>query len=341
MHKFTRRLLTEWRRLGLPFENETFIAAVSGGADSCALALALYDLTRRRKLRNNFIIAHFNHKLRGQESEGDEQFVKDLAEKLEIEFFSGNPNSEFRITETNLEQAARNARYAFLQKSGEKCGAFAVLTAHTLNDQAETFLLNLIRGSGLEGLGAMKPKRSFESKVQNSKSKVFLIRPLLTWARREETEDFCRENKIEFRTDAMNEDSSFSRVRVRKELLPLLCEFNPKIVESLAQTAFLLNEDFAELESSAAERAKDFGLDKAEVPLKELKKLSVSMRRQVLRNWLRTRRSDLRRLESKHFEAIENLIFSRKSGKTIELPGGETVEKSGGKLFFQKLKVEK
>lgn len=345
MHKFTRRLLTEWRKLALPFEDETLIAAVSGGADSCALALALHDLAERKKLRNKFVIAHFNHKLRGAESEADEKFVKNFAEKLNFEFIAGNPDSKSGISEANLEQFARNARYDFLREKAVKFDAFAVLTAHTLNDQAETFLLNLIRGSGLEGLGAMKLKRNLEIKGlgSNAESEIVLVRPMLAWAKREETENFCLENKIDFRRDAMNEDLSFRRVRVRKELLPLLRRFNPKIVETLAQTAFIIKEDFAELENCAAARIKelDLAIENAELPLKNLKTLSSSMRRQILRRWLRQQRENLRRLELKHIEALENLIFSRKSGKIIELPGGETIEKSGGKLIFQKTKVEK
>jgi tRNA(Ile)-lysidine synthase len=331
MHKFTRNLLTEWRKLKLPFENENIIVAVSGGADSVSLLLALCELREAKKLKLNFIAAHFNHNLRGAESERDAEFVEDLAKKLEIEFFGGIQNPQFKIQsrKDNLEQAARIARYGFLLNTAERFKAYGVLTAHTINDQAETFLLNLIRGSGAAGLGAMKTIRKL-----NENSEILLIRPLLSWAKRIETENFAREKNIEFRTDSMNEDEKFSRVRVRKTLLPLLAKFNPKIVETLAKTAALLQND-------AERQAADSGQQTGNLILKDLKVLSKTALYKTLRRWLEYNRDNLRRVDLKHIEAIERLIFSRKSGRKVELPGGETVIKKEGKLFFEDIKVEK
>ncbi len=359
MHKFVRSLLTEWRGIGLPFAGETFVAAVSGGADSVSLALALADLKTRRKLDSRFVIAHFNHDLRGSESDEDERFVKEFAARYDFELAF---HKEKISNDGNLEQNARRARYDFLLETARNLRAYGVLTAHTQNDQAETFLLNLIRGSGLEGLGAMKTVRNLEnqlqitnyelpeteaarqSEIQNQKSEIKLIRPLLRWATRKQTENFCLENKIEFRFDAMNDDLAFKRVRVRKVLLPLLEDFNPKIVETLAKTANLLQQDFAGLENSADSVRKSFAAkqsDKQSLEIKELKNLFPSMRRQILREWLRGARGDLRFLDANHLEAIEKLISSRKSGKTVQLPNGETIVKNQGKLLFEKAKVVK
>jgi tRNA(Ile)-lysidine synthase len=330
MHKFTRNFLTEWRKLKLPFENETFIIAVSGGADSVSLLLVLCELRKLKKLKLNFIAAHFNHDLRGAESEADAEFVRVLAEKLEIEFILGaikHPKLKLQNQKNNLEQAARLARYDFLFQTAEHYGAFGVLTAHTLNDQAETFLLNLIRGSGVAGLSAMTPVRPL-----NKNTEIRLIRPLLNWAKREDTENFALETG--FRADSMNEDEKFSRVRIRKTLLPLLAEFNPKIVETLAQTAQLLRET-----------AVDSLVGDEQLPenpaIKELKTLSKSTLYSVLRGWLETRRGDLRQIDLKHIAAIERLILSPKSGRIVELPGGESIVKRSGRLFFEKTKVEK
>jgi len=338
MQNFLRNLLTEWRKLNLPFADETFIVAVSGGADSVSLLLALFELRKLKKLNLRFVVGHFNHNLRGEESGKDEQFVKNLAGEFGFELALGN--SEIS-REGNLEQSARIARYKFLTETAQNLHAFGVLTAHTQNDQAETLLMNLIRGSGLEGLGGMKPLRSLKSQVPSPKSQILLLRPLLSWARRVDTEDFCHLNNVEYRYDTMNEDLTFKRVRIRKVLLPLLEDFNPKIVETLAQTASLLRDDFEELQASADEELKQTS-DEAEnserqpdLSLKEIKDIFPSMRRRILRDWLKNCRGDLRRLEAKHFEAIENLIFSRKSGKTIELPNGETVVKENGKLHFR------
>lgn len=348
MHDFTRQFITEWRKLELPFDNATIIIAISGGADSVSLALALSELKVRQKLNLRFVLAHFNHKLRGEESDRDENFVKSLAGKLNFELVIGQ--GEISKNE-NLEQSARKARYEFLTEAARNLKAFAVLTAHTLNDQAETFLINLVRGSGLEGLGAMKIVRSLEpevrslkseekSEIQNLKSKILLIRPLLNWAKRSDTENFCRLNETEFRYDSMNEDPAFKRVRVRKVLLPMLQDFNPKIIENLSQTAFLLQKDFETLENCRAENV-EIKLFETEISLKSLRELSESERNNSIRNWLKNLRGDLRNLDAKHFEAIERLIFSRKSGKIVELPNGETITKRAGNLYFEKRKVEK
>ena len=358
MHNFTRNLLTEWRKLKLPFDGETFVVAVSGGADSVSLLLALEELRKREKLKLRFVVAHFNHDLRGEESDADERFVKKLASDFEFELAL----KKQKITEKeNLEQSARMARYEFLAETAENLRAAGILTAHTLNDQAETFLLNLIRGSGLEGLGAMKAVRSLEFKVQSSKFKVqssdsdeqsairnlqsaiVLIRPLLSWAKRKDTENFCHQREIEFRYDTMNEDLAFRRVRIRKVLLPLLEDFNPKIIEILAQTAFLLQKDLAALKEASAGKNSTRensggGADEKSLKLKNIRETFPSMRRQILREWLKACRGDLRSLDKKHFAAIENLISSRKSGKTVELPNGETVLKEKGNLIFVKNK---
>lgn len=337
MNNFARNFLTEWRRLSLPFEGETFVAAVSGGADSAALLLALGELRRKKKLKNRFIIAHFNHNLRGKESEKDAEFVSNLAHEFDFEFVC--KNADKKSQKGNLEQNARNARYDFLRETAANYQAYGVLTAHTLNDQAETFLLNLIRGSGLEGLGGMKAVRSLKpgvSSLESEKSAIFLVRPLLDWAKRDDTENFCRLKNINFRCDSMNDDQTFSRVRIRKTLLPMLAGFNPRIVETLAKTGAMLAEDFAELQKIAEEKTfqiEDRGVIN-ELQLKEIKDLLPSSRLRILRQWLKTNRGDLRRLEAKHFEAIEKLIFSRKSGKTIELPKMELIIKKNGKLIF-------
>jgi tRNA(Ile)-lysidine synthase len=346
MHKFVRKLLTAWRKLGLPFEGAGFIAAVSGGADSVGLLLALHDLRIRKKLKNRFVVAHFDHRLRGVESERDAQFVRELAEKLQFEFVCGKGEISKK---GNLEQNARIARYGFLRETAEALGAYGILTAHTINDQAETFLLNLLRGSGALGLSGMKavsaggqvPGSGFQvssfreekhSRLSTLDSRLILVRPLLNWAKREDTKDFCRDCEIEFRNDAMNDDLRFSRVRVRKELIPKLQEFNPKIVETLARTADLLREEYIEGEETKSQRPN--ANDKYLV-LKQLKMLSKSMLYKVLREWLKQKRGNLRGLELKHIEAIERLIVSRKSGKIVELPQGETVIKENGKLLFE------
>lgn len=340
MHKFLRNLITVWRKLEIPLVGENVVIAVSGGADSVSLALAVSRLREMKKLRNEFIVAHFNHELREKESDEDENFTGKLAEDLKFEFISGRPAGKISDRKGNLEQLARRARYDFLYETARRKNARFVLTAHTLNDQAETFLLNLLRGSGIEGLSAMKTKRNLESEdepkseIRNPESRIELVRPLLTWAKRTDTENFCLENGINFRRDSMNEDKKFSRVRIRKEIIPLLESFNPKIIERLAATSEILGLQTDFISQNQAESSE-------KLSIRELKEQNKPNRLKYLREWLRFRRGDLRKLTSKHFEAIDDLLMSRKSGRVIELPDHGKIIKKNGKLSFEKNRVEK
>ncbi len=141
MHEFSRKLLAEWRKLQLPFDDKTTVVAVSGGADSTSLLLALHDLKNRKKLNLRFIIAHYNHNLRGTDSEHDAQFVKDLAENYDFELVSRVGKISLQ---GNFEQNARIERYQFLRETAENLYASFVLTAHTINDQAESANFNCL-----------------------------------------------------------------------------------------------------------------------------------------------------------------------------------------------------
>jgi len=349
MHKFVVNLITEWRKLGLPYAGETIVVAASGGADSTALVLALSDLTERKKLDLRIIVAHFNHKLRGKESDDDERFVRSLAKTCGFTFT--NAKGEFK-GKANLEERARNARYKFLSEVARKRKARFVLTGHTQNDQAETFLLNLIRGGGPDGLSGMKVVRelrgwgveetgdrrletgeegtAFAPFLPCSFTPPLLARPLLSWAKRADTEKYCVSLNVEYRTDSMNDDRSFQRVRIRKDIIPLLAELNPNIVETLVRTAELLR--FGNAEKNAA--AND------EISIADAKKLEKSEFYGLLRIWLAEKRGNTRGLQLKHIEAIARLVHSPKSGRVAELPGGDSVVKSGGRLAFRNNKLE-
>ncbi|HMQ03576.1 MAG TPA: tRNA lysidine(34) synthetase TilS [Pyrinomonadaceae bacterium] len=364
MHKFVIGLVTEWRKLKLPFSGETVIVALSGGADSLALLLAIDELRRNKKFDLRIVAAHFNHKLRGRESDADEAFVKGITADRQIELAVGQALFEKK---GNLEENSRVARYEFLHSTARNVKAGLVITAHTMNDQAETFLLNLIRGSGIVGLSAMPVvrdlKASAESEAKSTGTKeahfgedhvidetdpslpfgaaVRLVRPLLRWARREDTENFCRVSGVDFRYDTMNEDLSFKRVRIRKLLIPMLKDFNPKIIETLARTAGLMEQNArsadARIGQSDAEVARSVDV---ELSIKDLKRLEPGILRRTVRSWLKARKGSLRSIGLKHVQAIEHLISSEKSGRIVELPGGTVVRRSGGLLRYENIKVD-
>ena len=335
---FARSLRREWRRLSLPDSNATIVVAVSGGADSATLLFALDELINADKLKITILVAHLNHKLRGARSDDDARWVRRIAKKLghDVIVASADVKTMAAKSRDNLEQAARRARYDFLQKVASRKKAIAIVTGHTMDDQAETVLMNLLRGSGTTGLSGIEPIRQL-----NPRARILLARPLLTWATRTETEGYCRQHSIEFRMDEMNNDEAFTRVRVRQQVVPLLKSFNPKFVAGIARTAELLRDDAAALDSAAMkliESSRDRPLDGQNSSLRAdvLETAEPALRRRALRRWIALHRGDLRRLELIHIAAIEKLIFNRKSGRIVELPGGARVLRKGGRLHYRK-----
>jgi tRNA(Ile)-lysidine synthase len=338
INPFSRLLLVEWRKLKLPVSGETIVVAVSGGADSTALLLALNELKSASKLFVNVCVAHLDHKLR-KTSAQDARWVADLAEKLGYESVIGRSKvAEIaRANNDNLEQAARQARYAFLERTAKRKSAKYVLSGHTMDDQAETVLLRLMRGSAGAGLGGMEAMRPL-----GTNGATQLVRPLL-WARRIDTENYCRIRKTAFLTDEMNSDVRLARVRVREQLLPLMQSFNNRIVEALSRTASQLREDRAVLANDsddllgrAALGDEDEG-DKAGAPALDVKILASeppALRRRALRQWLGNARGSMRRLEMVHLLAVEKLLEGTAGGRTVELPGGGRVTRKRNRLEF-------
>ena len=340
---FAEALLKEWERLALPVMDERVVVAVSGGADSVALLLALDELLKTGRVAVRLTVAHLDHGLRGKQGAEDARWVMELAGEIGVEVKMGRASVKKLAADVgdNLEQAARRARYEFLAEVAEECGARVVLTGHTLDDQAETVLLRLLRGSGAEGLSGMEPVRELVTGKD-----VMLARPLLRWARRAETEKYCRERGVEFRMDEMNEDEGFARVRVRRRLLPLMESFNPRVAESLARTAELLREDATVLNEAAAELLKAASVEEgasgnaggasigASLNVNLLAQAQAAVRRRALRLWIASGRGDLRRLELVHLLGVEKLLKGERGGRRAELPGGSFVERRRGRLWF-------
>lgn len=359
---FARKLLSEWRRRGWATEGEPVVLGVSGGADSTALLLALEELTAAGLLGLSLTVAHLDHSLRGERGAEDARWVEELARARGFEAVLGRADvgELARAGRDNLEQAARRARYEFLKRVARQRGARAVLVAHTLDDQAETVLLRLLRGSGAEGLCGMLAERALAEGLEDARAEglgdaraegveaspaggleVVLRRPLLSWARRADTESYCRARGAEFRTDDMNEDERFARVRVRRQLLPLLESFNPRASEAIARAAELLREDASALELLASRLLED-AREGSEVeshgagPLRvaALKEAPAALRRRALRQWIGRGRGGLRRLSLAHLLAVERLLEGERGGRVAELPGGCRVERRRGLLRF-------
>lgn len=318
MHKFERQLITEWRRLRLPFEGDAIIVAVSGGADSTALLIAIVELSSRKKISQKIIAAHLDHGLRGKESDADVAATRNLAEKLGVE----SVVEKAKLQKTgNLEQNARFARYEFLERIASRYKSRIVVTGHTMNDQAETLLMNLVRGSGPDGLAAMPVKKPI-----SANSDIKLVRPLLSWALRDDTENYCSEKGYEYQIDSMNLDPKFRRVRIRREVLPLLVELNPKVVQTLSATSQLFSDDSRENIQASRDDELHIGW---------LRDLGDRSRVDTIRAWLASKRGTRRQLALKHIQAVERLALSEKSGRIAELPGKARVVRAKGRLVYE------
>lgn len=222
----------------------TILLAVSGGVDSVALLRAIIALKTGGEGRLR--AAHFNHDLRGEQSEADEAFVVELCRRFGVPCEVGRAGKGRIAAEgtDGLEAAARSARYAFLQKTAARLGARYVVTAHTADDQAETILHRIIRGTGIGGLAGMERARALGPAAT-------LIRPLLA-VRRAELVAYLDDLGQTYRSDSSNEDTRLTRNRIRHELLPQLAEvFNPSVVDALLRLGTLAGEAQAVIEAIA------------------------------------------------------------------------------------------
>jgi len=299
--------------------------AVSGGADSVALLRALLQL--RAELGIVLFVVHFNHKLRGEESDRDEAFVRNLASEhnLEIHVSEGDTRQFAREKELSLEAAARELRYSYFGKLVKDGVLDKIATAHTLDDQAETVLLRIIRGTGTSGLTGIHPRLVVGPKVADWKG---IIRPLLL-TRRSEIESYLCESHQEWCTDSTNSETVFTRNRLRHQLLPWIArDFNPEIVDSLANLAEIAR---AEDEFWSSETAEVFVRvhRNQQIDVPELLKLPLALQRRVLR--LAAIQAGAT-LDSHHSERILDLIGG--AGK-IELPNGFQAVLEGKSLRFE------
>ena len=278
------------RRQGLIQPGDKIICAVSGGADSMALLWAMYLLKEEWDL--DISAAHFNHQLRGAESDRDEAFVREFCDGYGIPLHVGS--GTIVPGKKGLEAAARDARYAFLRTLPGK-----IATAHTADDNAETLLMHLVRGTGLKGLGGIMP--------QNGN----VIRPMLSITR-QEIEDFLAEYAVDHITDSSNNGDDFLRNRIRHHVMPLLKEENPKLSQNLSAMALRLRQD----EEALSQQAAFEGAPQVEV----LRKMAPAVRARALEKFLKD--SGVKEPEAVHIRQAEALVFSENPSARANFPGG-------------------
>lgn len=282
---------------------DTVICALSGGADSVALTFAMKLLSEIWDFR--VAAAHFNHHLRGEESQRDEDFVKQFCKDFEIPLYLDG--GFVRAGEKGLEAAARDARYTFLMSLPGK-----IATAHTADDNAETLLMHLVRGTGLRGLGGITP-------VMGK-----LIRPMLTVTRRD-VEEFLETYSLPHIEDSSNASDDFLRNRIRHEVMPILLRENPRFSENMTAMAQNLRQEESFLSNCLEENLPS---------VSQLRQLHPALRRRYVERFLK--QTGVREPEQAHIAQTEALLFAENPSAKVNLPGGVTVCREYDRLVRRK-----
>lgn len=317
-----------WLRPGLKLA-----AAVSGGADSVALLTLLAEV--RVELGIVLSLVHFNHGLRGKASDADEKFVMALAEQFgaTLHIGRGDVAGRAKRDKANLEEAARRSRYAFFEKLAQQQVVEAVATAHTMDDQAETVLAHILRGTGIAGLAGIHRTASC------------VRRPLLDF-RREELREFLRAKNQAWREDSSNRDTQRTRARMRKKLLPLLVkEFNPAAIGHLAALADRAREQGELIEKLAESLVRQFverseggariSIARLMHPLPDIPCESAgALRNALIEKIVAQSKSRRGQLSAGHVEAIVRLAQTAETGKRLQLPGGVDAVREREALAF-------
>jgi len=316
-------------------------AAVSGGADSVALLCLLLEL--RAELGIVLSVAHVNHKLRGEESDEDESFVAKLAQQHGLDLHRSDApversvRSAYRSAKSpGIEAAARDLRYGFFRSLAREGRVAKIATAHTLDDQAETVLLRIFRGTGIRGLSGIHPLIIFREQGQAFGE---VVRPLLDF-RHAELQEYLRQRGQSWREDSSNQDVAFLRNRVRHRLLPMIAEdFGDAAIEHMADLTEIARAEEEHWESGHPEASAlrtDAGGEArqaASLPVATLLALPLAAQRRLVRGWLEANAPD----SSISFRLIEEALelACGTAGMKLELPASRSLMRGRQELLLK------
>jgi tRNA(Ile)-lysidine synthase len=300
----------------------TVIIGVSGGSDSMALTHLLHAL--QFELGFHLHIAHFNHNLR-RSAKADQKFVEEVAEELNVPCSVGYWDNPKALKKGSLEEAARTERFKFFRRLARKINAKVVVLAHTEDDLAETVMMRILRGTGLQGLRGILPRRELED--------IWVIRPLLN-VKKSAILAYLKKKRIPFRADPTNRQKKFFRNKVRLELLPLLArKYNRNIKEILINLAKNAGTDYDYLETQAQKvflrHARCPAHRKSvSVDLTIFSQQHAAIKNMIVRLGVQWMKGDTNRLTSAHFREIESLLNDRPKGALVHLPQGICIQKN-------------
>jgi len=318
LDKFKKTVL----KFGLFTPGDKVLVAFSGGPDSVCLLDLLLEVQEEWNLE--LFLGHFNHKLR-EEADEDEWFAHEVAEKISLPLFLGSEDvlAYAQAHKMNLEEAARRLRYQFLEKTAVETGCARIATGHNMTDQAETFFMRLLRGSGRSGLTSIYP-------IVDG----LIVRPLLE-IEKEEIEDYLDKRELDYRLDQSNFDRRYFRNKIRLELLPFIRDnFDPSVVFRVSRLAFLMQEEetvLEELTDVTFENAVQQENGDLKLDFKILDSLPLGLARRVIRKAIKELKGDLRGID---FEDIETLLLL-KEGKEVYLKDGLVLRREKNLLFLK------
>ncbi len=302
------------------------VVAVSGGPDSVCLLDILCKL--KEELGIGIVVAHFDHGLRPDEDEHETRFVESMAISFGLPFETKSADLGMRTEKGSLEERARNARYQFLWQVRRKVSAQKIAIGHNLNDQAETVLMRLLRGSGPSGLAGIPPNRDDG-----------IVRPLIE-VTRSEIESYLAQRPLNYVTDSSNLRTNYLRNRIRLELLPELRKYQPRIVELLGQTAEIMRNDEKWLVSNARawiEEQSETEDNRICIPLPAFTRLPDALRNRIIRVALRKTGGNLRRVNLRHIAAVNHIAMGQRPQAQVDLPNDLIVKRVYDRLVFTKM----
>lgn len=308
-------------------EGDKIVIGVSGGSDSITL---LYLLNKyKEKFKIKLYVCHINHKIR-EDSTIDEQYVENMCEKMNVPFYKKRVQVEQIAKENKMgtEEAGRIIRYEFFKEIAKKENANKIAIAHNMNDNAETMLLNLIRGTGLLGLEGITPK-------ENN-----IIRPLIN-SKKTDINNFCKENNIEYKIDSTNKQNIYRRNIIRNEVIPKLEEINPNIVETLSRTSKIIKQNNTFIKETTKSEYKKIAhiisneeKTHIEINLKEFNLLSENIKQNLILKAIEEIQGNTKNVEKSNIDEVIQIAKRNVGGKYTIINKNVKAEIKKGKILI-------
>jgi tRNA(Ile)-lysidine synthase len=325
------RILKTIRNYDMVRPGDTILAAVSGGPDSIFLLHILVNLKRKLKLKG-IIVANLDHGLRAKESRDDSRFVKEYSAKLGLKFMHKKVNlKSSKSNGLSTEERARLAGYKFFNEAAKASGANVIAMGHTLDDQAETVVMRLIKGASLKGMAGVSPTR-YEGKFK-------VIRPLIE-LEKSEILSYLDNHKIGYRIDSSNAELVYFRNIVRHEIMPFLAKYNPKLKRVLFNLSEHLREDFEFISREKERVQKEIVRSNAhsvEISLKDIVVQPTAIQKEILRDSLEKCGGEVKKLSFRHWKEVESLLKYGRKGNSVDLPGSIRAHRTSSLLVFSRI----